>query len=89
MPDCLTQHERCATESKLSTVLAACVRVNLAASGEVLDVAVASMLSARDGPGSLLSSFLELVAVFVHAAQQAPNGLRQVGCTRPGTESAG
>jgi len=41
------------------------------------------MLSARDGPGGLLSSFLELLAVLVHASQQAPNRLWQVGCTIP------
>ena len=63
--------------------------VNLAAPGEVLDVAVASMLSARDGPGGLLGSFLELLAALVHATQQAPNRLWQVGCIIPGKDSAG
>ncbi len=63
--------------------------VNLAAPGEVLDVAVASVLSAGDGPGGLLSSFLELIAALVHATQQAPNRLWQVGCIIPGKESAG
>jgi len=41
------------------------------------------MLSPRDGPGGLLGSFLELVAALVHATQQTPNRLWQVGCITP------
>ena len=41
-----------------------------AAFGEVLDVTVASMLTARNGPGSLLGSLAELLTILFDAAQQ-------------------
>lgn len=61
---------------------------DLAALGEVLDVTVASVLAARNGSGGLLGSLLELLTVLVHAAQQAANRLRQVGCSKPTTSAA-
>lgn len=56
---------------------------NLAAFGEVLDVAVASVLTPRNGPGSLLGCLLELGSALLQGSQKGPHWLGQVSCITP------
>lgn len=56
------------------------VTADLASFGEVLDVAVASMLPPRNGSGSLLSCLVKLGSALLQASKQGTHWLRQVGC---------
>ena len=52
----------------------------LAALGQVLDVAVTTMFTARNGSGSFLCGLLKLRGALLYVAQQCSFWLRQVSC---------